>query len=632
MNHSVKMLIFAILCLSAALFSCSPAEKPKEKNSQEHHLTHDGDIHSYANLNEIHTEHLHLDLDVNFENNKIYGVARHQMSKHTADTAVFDIKNIDIQKITTGKEKESETDYVIGENDPVLGAPLMVSIDSTVEYINIYYTTTDKTEALDWLAPELTEGKKYPFLYSQGQTVLTRTWIPIQDSPSNRITYSADVKVPKEFLALMSAENPIKKNETGEYHFEMKQPIPAYLIAIAVGNLEYRSLGKNSGVYSEPELIDACADEFADLQKMIEAAEKLYGKYRWEQYDVVVLPYSFPFGGMENPRLTFANPTLITGDRTLVNVIAHELAHSWSGNLVTNSSWEDFWLNEGFTVYFENRIMEELYGKEVADILAVIEFQELERTLKKVDAEDTKLKLNLSKRSPDEGMTDIAYIKGAYFLRTLEKEAGRKKFDRFLKKYFDDHAFSTLSTEEFISYLDKNLLKPQKINFNVSEWIYTKGIPENCIKITSPRLEKVEKLADDIVSGKTTLKKKKIKRNDLTTQEWMAFIRKLPHYTDPKILKSIDDQLSFKNCGNSEIMCEWYMLAINSGYTIVRPSMEKFLNKTGRLKYIEPIYETLINSRYESDKHLAERIFEKSKGNYHPVARITIEEMIAKAI
>ncbi|WP_235992238.1 M1 family metallopeptidase [Taishania pollutisoli] len=628
MDTSVKSTLFTLLCFIAFLTSCSPSEK-QEQNIAEKRRLNDGDIHSYANLDEIHTKHLHLELDVNFDNNTIYGVARHQMvNEKGVDTAVFDVKNIVIQKVTTGQGKEKETDYVIGQDDPIIGAPLMVAIDSTVEFINIYYSTTDKTEALDWLTPELTEGKKYPFMYSQGQTVLTRTWIPIQDSPSNRITYSADVKVPKEFLAVMSATNPTSKNETGEYHFEMKQPIPAYLIAIAVGNLEYRSLGKNCGVYSEPELIDTCAYEFADLQKMINAAEKLYGDYRWEQYDVVVLPYSFPFGGMENPRLTFANPTLITGDRSLVSVIAHELAHSWSGNLVTNASWEDFWLNEGFTVYFENRIMEELYGKEVADILAVIEFQELERTLKKIDQQDTKLKLNLTDRSPDEGMTDIAYIKGAYFLRTLEQVAGRKKFDKFLKKYFSDHAFKTLSTEEFVTYLDHHLLQPNKIDFNTDEWIYEPGIPENCIHITSGRLEKVEKLAEDVANGKNSSKFKKYKRDDLTTQEWMAFIRKLPADIDVKTLKMIDDQLGFKNCGNSEIMCEWYLLAIERGYTLVRPNMEKFLLKTGRLKYLEPIYEELNNSRYQSDKELAKKIIEKAKGNYHPIARISIEEIL----
>lgn len=628
MNNPVKALLFAFLYCIVVLTGCSSPED-QEKTLIERDPSNNRDSHSYANMNEIHTKHLHLELDVNFENNTIYGIARHQMTNITGtDTAIFDIKHIDIQKVTIGKDKERETDYVIGKHDPIIGAPLMVSIDSTVEHINIYYKTTDKTEALDWLSPELTEGKKYPFLYSQGQTLLTRTWIPIQDSPSNRITYSADVKVPKDFLAIMSAGNPVEKNDTGEYHFEMKQPIPAYLIAIAVGNLEYRSLGKNSGVYSEPELIEACAYEFADLQKMINTAEKLYGKYRWEQYDVVVLPYSFPFGGMENPRLTFANPTLITGDRTLVNVIAHELAHSWSGNLVTNASWEDFWLNEGFTVYFENRIMEELYGKEISDILAIIEYQELERTLDKIEKEDTKLKLNLFKRSPDEGMTDIAYIKGAYFLRTLEQTAGRSKFDKFLKKYFDDHAFGTLTTEEFVAYLNKHLLKPQKISFNTNEWIYNPGIPENCIKISSPRLDKVQKMADDMADGKDVLKAKKIKRSDLTTQEWMAFIRKLPRHTNVKTLKQIDDHLSFKNCGNSEIMCEWYMLSIYSGYTLIRPDMRKFLNKTGRLKYIEPIYEALINSLYQSDKDLAKRIFDESRSNYHPVARLAIDELL----
>lgn len=626
MKYSVKTSFFALLLCAVSLAGCTPSPSNNGTTAGEARHSGNGDMHSYANLEEIHTTHLHLDLDVNFDNNTIYGIARHQMSKHTADTAVFDIKYIDIQKVTVGKDKESETDYMIGQNDSILGAPLMVVIDSTVEYINIYYKTTDKTEALDWLSPGLTEGKKLPFLYSQGQTLLTRTWIPIQDSPSNRITYSADVKVPKELLAIMSAENPTEKNDTGEYHFEMKQPIPAYLIALAVGNLEYRSLGKNSGIYSEPELIDACAYEFEDLQKMINAAGNLYGNYQWGQYDVVVLPYAFPFGGMENPRLTFANPTLITGDRTLVNVIAHELAHSWSGNLVTNASWEDFWLNEGFTVYFENRIMEELYGKEVADILAVIEFQELERTLEKVDKKDTRLKLDLSNRNPDDGMTDIAYIKGAYFLRTLEQAAGRNTFDKFLKKYFHDHAFGTLTTEAFVSYLNEHLLTPNKIKFNTNEWVYSEGIPDNCIKITSPRLTKVEKLATEAAENPAKLKK--YKRSDLTTQEWMAFIRKLPRHTHPKTLKKIDDLLSFKNCGNSEIMCEWYTLSINSGYTLIRKDMEKFLSKTGRLKYLEPIYEALHNSHYQSDKDLAQKLFTKYQGNYHPVARLAISGML----
>ena len=360
----------------------------------------------------------------------ISGVARHEMVEHEATTAIFDIKAFDIQKVTLGKDNEIGTDFELGDSDEILGRPLKVKIKPDTKYINIYYSTTDKTQALDWLDPALTSGKKHPFMYTQGQAILTRSWIPLQDSPTNRITYSADVQVPSELMAVMSADNPKSKSEDGSYHFEMKQKIPAYLIAIAVGDLKYTSLGDRCGIYSEPELAEECAYEFTDLPKMIDAAERLYGAYQWDQFDMAILPYSFPFGGMENPRLTFANPTLLAGDQSLVSVVAHELAHSWSGNLVTNATWNDFWLNEGFTVYFENRIMEALYGEEIADIHKFIEFQDLSATVEDMEngdhPEDTHLKLHLDDRDPDEGMSDIAYVKGAFFLRTIEKEIGRK--------------------------------------------------------------------------------------------------------------------------------------------------------------------------------------------------------------
>lgn len=625
MNYTVRALFYLLLI---STFAACGDTSSVQNGSSDTHPGHSGDVHTYANLDEIRTTHLHLDLNVNFDNTTIYGVARHTMENSGADTAVFDIKNLDIQKVTIGKEDEKETDYVIGEYDSILGAPLQVAIAPDVQYINIYYKTTDKAEALDWLSPELTAGKKHPYLYSQGQAILTRTWIPVQDSPSNRITYSASVKVPKELLPIMSAENPKEKNETGEYFFEMKQPIPAYLIAIAVGDIEYRSLGKNCGVYSEPELIDACAYEFVDLPKMIHAAENLYGKYRWGQYDVVVLPYSFPFGGMENPRLTFANPTLIAGDRSLVSVIAHELAHSWSGNLVTNATWNDFWLNEGFTVYFENRIMEELYGKEVADILAIVEYQELQNTLKRESPDDTKLKLDLENRNPDDGMTDIAYIKGASFLRTLEHTVGRTKLDAFLKNYFDQHAFETITTEDFIAYLESDLLAPNNIAFNVDQWIYEPGLPPNCVIPTSERLDNIKELADKFARGEDIFKRKKLKREQFTTQEWQVFIRQFPEKVDPARMALIDEHLHFRDCGNSEIMAEWYVLGIHSGYKAIRPDMEKFLAKVGRRKYLEPIYETLADSNDADDRKWATEVFNRVKNNYHAVSRNTIQDIL----
>ncbi|MEX2483261.1 MAG: M1 family metallopeptidase, partial [Brumimicrobium sp.] len=537
-------------------------------------------------------------------------------------------QGLDIKKITTGKDDEKEAEFEIGDEDELLGAPLTVSIGEETEQINIYYETTKESQALDWLDKSLTGSKKHPFLYTQGQAILTRTWIPTQDTPENRITYSADVKVPSELLALMSANNPTEINESGEYSFSMKQPIPSYLIALAVGELEYAQLGEKSGVYAEPYMIDDAASEFRDIPKMMTAAQDLYGDYLWDMYDVIVLPYSFPFGGMENPRLTFATPTLIAGDRSLVSVIAHELAHSWSGNLVTNSTWDDFWLNEGFTVYFENRIMEEIYGKEVANMLALIEFQELEKSVEKMmlegHSEDTHLKLNLDERNPDDGMTDVAYVKGAFFLKTLEKEVGREKFDAFLKEYFNSHQFETLDSEQFVEYLTKNLLEKEDIEFNVEEWIYGDGIPDNVVKIESERFEKIQDLAEKVKEGDDL--PKDIEREDKTTQEWLAFIRTFEGKLDKSKMIEIDEQLNFRNSGNSEIMSEWFILGIKNDYKDLRPDIKAFLIKVGRRKFLEPIYTALSES--VNDAAWAKEVYEEARPNYHAISYNTVDKIL----
>ena len=631
----MKQIPLLYIILISLLLSCNEEPVKNEVITHKNDKTLIKDGHSYSNISKIYTKHLHLELDVNFENRTIYGIARHEMFNTGVDTAIFDIKSLEIQKVTIGrKENEVETDFIIGENDELLGQPLLVKIKKTTQFVNIYYKTTDKTEALDWLGPKLTIGKKYPFLYSQGQAILTRSWIPLQDLPSNRITYTADVKVPKDLRAIMSAKNPISKSEDGIYHFEMKQPIPCYLIAIAVGNLTYRKIGENCGVYSEPEIISKCAYEFVDLPKMIEAAEKIYGKYRWEQYDIVILPYSFPFGGMENPRLTFANPTLITGDRSLVSVIAHELAHSWSGNLVTNTTWDDFWLNEGFTVYFENRIMEEIYGKETADMLSIIEFQELEDELDNIKKgkypEDSKLKLKLDVRNPDDGMTSIAYVKGAYFLKTLEQKVGRKLFDKFLNNYFNHFAFKTITTERFEEYLNSKVLKPNKIEFNTKEWLYKEGIPSNCVRLESEKFKEIQILADKFSDGgdifKVKKKKNKITREKYITQEWLEFIKLLPNSMTPARLMLLDDKLNFKGCGNAEIMTEWFLLGVKSGYKQIRPEMSLFLKKVGRRKYILPLYEAL--TKTPDDFIWAKKVFTKAKNNYHSITYFSVNKIL----
>jgi len=623
------MKFLAFLSILAILFSCTPLEENKE-NDAVVPMKDVIDSHSYSNHLDIKTKHLHLELEVNFENQTIYGVARHEMDKHASDVAIFDMKGLKIKKVTLGKGDEIPTDYTIGKHDKLLGSPLSVKITPETKYINIYYQTSEESEALDWLSAEQTSGKKHPFLYTQGQAILTRTWIPLQDSPMNRITYSANVKVPKELLAVMSATNPQKKNNTGEYNFKMKQKIPSYLIALAVGDLTYTKLGKICGVYSEPELAAACKYEFSDLPKMITVAESIYGPYQWEQYDVIMLPYSFPFGGMENPRLTFANPTLLAGDKSLVSVIAHELAHSWSGNLVTNATWNDFWLNEGFTVYFENRIMEKIEGKAIADILGEVEYQDLVVALNDIEnsehPEDTELKLQLEHRNPDDGMTDIAYIKGAFFLRTLEQTVGRKKLDVFLNNYFKDHAFQSITTEDFVADLKNKLLFPNKIEFDVEDWIYKPGIPEDHFQIHSERLAKMTELAEKVNNGEDIFKGafKKTKREDFITQEWQTFVRGLNGNVSPETLEKLDNQFHFSAEANPGIKSDWFKLAVRNGYTGARPEMEKYLIKIGRRWYIEGIYQALMDSKNKENHAFAKATFQKAKSGYHAVTRNTI--------
>src|SRR5690554_2878253 len=621
--------LFPII-IAFTLFSCNQkketTEDIKEKGNQ---LAIEINNHSYGNVDKISTNHLHLELNVDFDNKTLKGVARHNMDNKGVEKAVFDIKKLNIEKVTLGNpENEKETTFSIGKYDSLLGSPLIVDISKEDENINIYYSTAKDADALDWLDAELTGSKKHPYLYTQGQAILTRSWIPVQDTPGNRFTYSADLKVPSELLALMSATNPTEKNETGEYHFEMKQPIPSYLLALTVGELEYRRLSDNSGVYAEPHLIEVAKEEFKDIPKMIDAAEALYGKYLWDVYDVIVLPYSFPFGGMENPRLTFLTPTLIAGDGSLVSTIAHELAHSWSGNLVTNASWNDFWLNEGFTVYFENRIMEEVYGKEIADMLAMIEFQELKRSVDDLMAEgrekDTYLKLDLHGRDPDDGMTDIAYVKGAFFLKTIEEKVGREKFDVFLNAYFKAHEFKTLTTEKFVEYINENLFEKENIEFNLNEWIYGEGIPSNVIQLNSDRFVVAQELAQEVKDGNKL--PADLKRSDKITQEWLAFIRAFDGELSKEQMIMVDEQLNFKNSGNSEIMSEWFVLGIKNDYKEIRPEIEAFLKKVGRRKFLEPLYTTL--AKTEETLEWGKEVYKEARPYYHAVSFHTIDKIL----
>jgi leukotriene-A4 hydrolase len=589
--------------------------------------TYTEDPHSYAQPNQAVTKHLDLELSVDFEQQLLKGVAHWKIEQQQAKQIVFDSRNLTIEKVTAGTEiKEDSTTFVLGDSDPLLGAPLTIDLPEGATQVSIYYQTQpDGAAALDWLKPIQTASKSHPFLFTQGQAILTRTWIPCQDSPGIRITYNATVTVPSDMMAVMSASNPQEKNDTGVYSFEMKQPIPPYLLALAAGNLEFKPISDNTGIYAEPPVVDAAVDEFADIPEMLNVAESLYGPYLWDRYDVIVLPPSFPFGGMENPRLTFATPTIIAGDRSLTALIAHELAHSWSGNLVTNATWDDFWLNEGFTVYFERRIMEGLYGKEYADMLALLGYQDLEEDVHMIgeEEEDTHLKLDLAGRDPDDGMTDIAYEKGAFFLMLLEEKVGREVFDDFLKNYFETHKFQTLTTETFIVYLKEHLLEPNQVNINLDEWIYGPGIPDNCPKVSSSRFEQVDASLQQFISGTTPVD---LSTKDWSSHEWLHFIRHLPTDLSLDQMGALDRAFFFSNSGNSELLAAWFNLSLRNGYSATNmPQIESFLIRVGRRKFLSPLYRAFKES---GQMEAARAIYAKAKPNYHSVSRGTIESIL----
>lgn len=634
MHPHFRILLAAVLlvlsaCTSSDVKDLNDQAEPVEDISIAH-VNNQIDNQSYSNCEEVYSTHLSMELTVNFDEKKLIGFVKHDIENITGTTTmIFDVNQLSIDKVVL--DDNEPTQFVIGNYDDVKGSPMEVTVKPETKSVTIYYSTQPNSKALQWLAPQQTAGKKFPYLFTQGEAVLTRTWIPCQDTPQNRITYDATLQVPSNLLALMAADNnPTEKNTEGKYAYTMDIPIPTYLIALAVGDLEFQATGERTGVYASPVLLEAATYEFAEVEEMIKVTESLYGDYQWGRYDILVLPTSFPYGGMENPKLTFATPTIITGDRSLVSLIAHELAHSWSGNLVTNATWDDFWLNEGFTVYIENRIMEAIHGKEHADMLFSIEYEELEIENEEILAGefpgDSKLKLELEGRDPDDGMTTIAYIKGALFLKTLEDLVGRAKFDPFVKSYFADHQFQTLTTEAFILYLNDKLLTPNELTFNTDEWIYGEGIPVNSVKITSDRFDRVEE-KDKLIPGMESTDMLGLSQSIWSTQEWMHFVRQIPKETTLNEFEMLEDDFSFSQSGNAEIQAEWFIRSIKQErIDPIKKEMEEFLIRVGRRKFLEPIYEELMKS--EEGFAFATEVYAKARPNYHSISYQTIDEIL----
>ncbi len=611
--------VFLFLSVALTLASCKVKDSASQTNHTIQPMTTSKlfDPHSTA-ASDARVSHLHWTANVNVETHIISANATFDfVAEKGAKQISFDTKDLNIEWVKVNGKKAF---FSLDEVKPFLGQALHVEIKDTNNQVSIQYTTSPNAEALLWVEKE----NELPFLFSQSQAILARTWIPCQDSPSVRFTYSADVTVPKELMALMSAENPQVKSPDGKYHFEMKQRIPSYLLALAVGDVAFKSLSENTGVYATADMLELAHNEFSDMPGMVKAAEDLYGPYAWERYDVLVLPGAFPFGGMENPRLTFATPTILAGDKSLVSLIAHELAHSWSGNLVTNATWNDFWLNEGFTVYFEQRIMESLYGKAKAEMLATLARQDLNATLAELPAADTHLKLALENRNPDDGMNDIAYNKGYFFLRTIEEKIGREKFDAFLKNYFQSHAFGVMTTEGFIDILTTELLtKEQADAIGIDEWIYSAGLPANTAVVQSAELEKVDELR--LKWEGDEIKNSDLPWNNWSYQERYRFLSNVNYNLSLTKIQSLDESFHISKIGNSEVLFAWLMLSIQAKNEAVFADLATFLEKVGRRKFVAPLYEAMENSGYHVT---ALSIYAHCRGNYHAVTQNTVDETL----
>ena len=590
----------------------------------------DRDIHSYARPWEAHVTHVALDLTADFAAKTLAGSAVLDIERVAgAREVVLDTKGLTIERVT-GKDGAPLT-FVLGAADPILGQPLTVELPAAGP-ITVAYRTSPDASALQWLAPSQTAGKTHPYLYSQGQAILTRTWIPTQDSPGIRQTYDARITVPRALRAVMSAEQLTPDGEDGPggraFRFRMTHAIPPYLIAIAVGDLAFRPLGPRTGVYAEPAVVATAAAEFADLESMVTAAEALLGPYLWGRYDVLVLPPSFPFGGMENPMVTFATPTVLAGDKSLVSLLAHELAHSWSGNLVTNATWSDFWLNEGVTTYVERRIMETVYGKPRADVFRVLGWRDLATDIDRLggmQSKDTVLHVDLKGRDPDDGSTQVPYEKGAALLSLIEQTVGREKFDAYLKGYFQRYAFKPITTAQFLTDIRAHLLTDKAVDAKIrlEDWIYKPAIPDNAVEPKAPQLTEAGEQAAAFARG---VGPASLRTKGWSTQEWQYFLQELPPTLTADRLDSLDKAFSFSERRNAEVLFEWLRIAIRRHYQPAMPALERFLTSQGRRKFVRPLFEDLMKTDW--GKVEAKRIYAAARPGYHAVTVNTLDGIV----
>ncbi|WP_448096043.1 M1 family metallopeptidase [Luteibacter yeojuensis] len=590
------------------------------------------DPHSYAQPDTVRVTHLDLDLKLDFGKRELAGHATLKLDWKDAKAKdlVLDTRDLKIASVEAldASGKAVPLKYALAPRDKELGSKLTIEAPAHPASVRIGYATAPEASGLQWLTPEQTASKKQPFMFSQSESIHARSWVPLQDSPAIRITYDAHISAPKDVRVVMSAINDAKHPLDGDFSFDQPHPIPSYLLAIAAGDIAVKETGPRSAVYAEPGVVDKAAHEFEDTEKLIETTEKLYGPYAWGRYDILVLPPSFPFGGMENPNMTFATPTVLVGDKSLVSLVSHELAHSWSGNLVTNAAWRDGWLNEGFTTYVQGRITEAVYGKSLADEEALLSARELQKTIGQMPANAQKLTPDLRDTGADDALSSVAYDKGSWFLRTLEQRFGRDNFDAYLKGYFAHFAFQSIDTDTMFAYLKANLLDKYPGKMSEAEaraWIWQPGIPKDAPLPSSPRFDSIDKQREAFLAG--TLAASRLDAKTWNTQEWMYFLDRLPDVTPLARIKDIDAAWHLTGTPNAEIGMRWYAHAIAAGDKDVWTAAAEHMTRIGRLYLTTPVYRAF--ARTPEGLAFARQTYAKAKSGYHPMTQQAVERILA---
>jgi leukotriene-A4 hydrolase len=626
----MKTFIAALLVSASAAQAAAPAEP----------IIPGKDYHSYADTSAFRAKHLDLDLTASFEDRRLSGVVGLTFTRVAADASklVLDTRDLVIRQAWWLKSAAEVVPlrFTVGARDSILGAPLSIDLPpeaNTPELaVRISYQTRPEASGLQWVPASLTADKTHPFLFTQSQAIHARSWIPLQDTPEVRTTYSATIRVPQGMRAVMSAEgvsNPLELVPGGVFKFNMPQAIPSYLIALGVGKLEFRATGARTGVYAESSVVEAAAKEFSETEQMMQVSEKLFGAYRWGRYDLLILPPSFPFGGMENPRLSFITPTVIAGDKSLTALIAHELAHSWSGNLVTNATWRDLWLNEGLTVYLQGKIMHAVYGERRQAMEEMLDLAVIRGEIATQPKSDQILAIDLRGRDPDDAFTQVPYIKGAMFITWLGSRFGVDAVDKFLREYFDEFSFRSVTTEQFRARLEARLL-PQKAGAvtqaELDEWLLAPGLPKSAVLPTSDAFDLVDGARRDWLAGKLAVTD--LPAKGWTTHEWVHFLDGLPKKVPAAKLAELDAAFALTAVGNSEVAFSWLRVAIANEYAPAWPRLESYLTGIGRRKLIRPLYEDLMKSPAGAER--ARAIYARARPNYHPIAVATLDAIVLK--